>query len=239
MLLIGGLFGSVAAGFRDVIGLYMATYFWGFTTSQLVLLVYASGVSILLAFAIARPITERFDKKKSMVGLATFVVFLGPLPVFLRLLELMPENGNPMLLSLFLGYVLIIVTAAVSMRIIFSSMIADLVDENELATGNRQEGMFMAAITFVDKATDGIGSLLAGIALDMIHFPSGAEPGTIPPDKIFNLGLVVGPGLMVLSILSLIFFSRYRLTRERHREILTALEHRRGESFSRHLAAHR
>lgn len=114
-------------------------------------------------------------------------------------------------------------------------MIADIVDENELATGQRQEGMFVAAVTFVDKATDGIGGLLAGIALDLIHFPRGAAPGTVPPDTLFNLGLVVGPGLMVLYSLSLIFFSRYRLTRERHQEIFTALEHRRGESFSRHL----
>ncbi len=223
MLLMGSLFAAVAGGFNDVVGLYMGTYFWELTTSQLAILVYAFGLSTLLAFALARPLTERFDKKSSALGLAAFAIFFGPLPIFLRLLGLMPENGTPRLLWVLFVHALIIVAVVVTMGIIFASMIADVADENELVTGKRQEGMFVSAIAFVNKATSGMGGFLAGVALDVIDFPQGAQPGTVPPDKVFQLGLVVGPGLVVLYLLGLLFLSQYRLTRERHRTILAHL----------------
>ena len=125
---------------------------------------------------------------------------------------------------------MLLVAAVIAIGIIVASMIADVVDESELATGKRQEGMFMAAIAFSVKATSGSGGLFAGIALDLIAFPKLAEPGTVPPEKVFQLGLAVGPGLLVLYVFTLVFLSRYRITRERHTEILAELEQRRLEA---------
>ena len=85
----------------------------------------------------------------------------------------------------------------------------------------------MSGIALANKATSGIGVFLAGMALDMIAFPTGVAPSTVPPDKVLKLGLIVGPGLTVLYILSLIFVSQYRLTRERHRTILAVLAEKR------------
>ena len=51
-----------------------------------------------------------------------------------------------------------------------------------------------------------------------------AAPGDVDPEKVFQLGLVVGPGLMLLYLVTLIFLSRYPITRSRHREILAELE---------------
>jgi Na+/melibiose symporter-like transporter len=86
--------------------------------------------------------------------------------------------------------------------------------------------MFSSAIAFSLKAASGIGSLAAGIALDLIAFPRGAATGAVPAEKITQLGMAVGPGLMVFYLLTLIFMSRYRMTRERHREILDQLAER-------------
>jgi Na+/melibiose symporter-like transporter len=226
MLVLASLFASVAGGFNDVVGLYMNTYFWGFSTAQIGLLVVGLFVSVILAFTFTRPLTERLDKKRAAVGLATFAILWGPLPIFLRLLDLMPENGDPLLLYLILGHAVLLVTAVVAIGITTASMIADTVDENELVTGKRQEGMFVSAIAFTAKATSGIGGLMAGIALDVIDFPKMAEPGTVAPDKVFKLGLAVGPGMMILFLLTLIFLSRYRITRDRHRQVLAELQRR-------------
>jgi Na+/melibiose symporter-like transporter len=227
MLIVAALFAAVAGGFSDVVGLYMNTYFWEFSTAQIAVLVYGLVFSIVLAFLLTPPITLRFDKKRSAVGLAAFAIFFGPLPIFLRLLGLMPENGTPLLLYLILGHSMILVTTVVAIGIIVASMIADVVDENELSTGLRQEGMFTSAIAFTTKATSGLGGLFAGVALDVIDFPKGAAAGAVPPDKVFNLGLAVGPGLMLLYIVTLVFLSRYGIDRERHGEILAALARRR------------
>ena len=226
-LVIGALFAAVAGGFNEVVGLYMNTYFWGFTTNQLATIVLALSLGVVLAVVLTRPLTERMDKRRVVLQLTTFAISFGPLPVFLRLLDLMPANGDPLLLYMILGHGILIVAAVIAITIAISSMIADSVDENELKTGKRQEGMFVAAISFTTKATSGIGSFFAGIALDLIAFPRQAELGTVPPEKIFALGLVVGPGLMIFYVLMLFFLSRYRMTREHHREILAELERRR------------
>ena len=227
-VLIGAaLFAAVAGGFQDVVGLYMNTYFWGFTTDQLTVLLLPLVLATVVSVATIRKITEKFDKKSTALGLATFGVFFGPLPIFLRLLGWMPENGHPALLPLIGAHALVIVAAVVSIGMLASSMIADTVDESELRTGKRQEGLFASAIAFTTKATSGIGSLAAGIALDLIDFPRDIQGASeIPPEKIEMLGLAVGPGMLVLYLFTLIILSRYKITRARHREIVAELEAR-------------
>jgi Na+/melibiose symporter-like transporter len=162
------------------------------------------------------------------MGLAGFSILFGPLLIYLRLLDLMPENGNPVLFYIIAVHVIILVSAGVAIGISTSSMIADVVDENELVTGKRQEGMFFSAIAFTAKATSGIGGFVAGVALDIIDFPTMADPATVAPDKVFKLGLAVGPGLMLLFLVTLIFLSRYQITRDRHAETLAELARRSG-----------
>jgi len=226
MLVLGALFAAVAAGFNDVIGLYMNTYFWGFSTAQIAVLVYALAIAVILAFVLARPLTHRFEKKRTVLGLAAFGMLLGPLPVFLRFVGLMPQNGEPLLLAVMFVHALCMVTIVVTIGITVASMIADIVDEHELETGRRQEGMFVAAIAFVGKSTSGLGGFLAGVGLDAVGFPRGAAVGDVPAHKLFDLGLVVAPILVVLYLLSLVCLSRYRITRQQHLSTLAALARR-------------
>jgi Na+/melibiose symporter-like transporter len=230
MLVGAAVLSSVAGGFSDVVGLYMNTYFWEFSTDQIALILPGMALSVLLAFATTRPLTERLGKKAAVLGVATFAILFGPLPIFLRLLGAMPPNGHPALLPLIMAHTVILVAAVVAIGITVASMLADVVDENELETGRRQEGLISAAIAFAAKATSGVGGLMAGIALDLIAFPRGADAGAVAPGKLAALGLVVGPGLMVLYLATLIFLARYEITRGRHEETLAALGRRRSES---------
>jgi Na+/melibiose symporter-like transporter len=192
-------------------------------------LVYGLVPGVILSFLVARPLSERFDKKRASLGLAVFAIFFGPLPIFLRLLGWMPDNGDRLLLPLILCHGVIAVACVVSIGITVSSMLADVADEGELRTGKRQEGMFNATISLAMKATSGLGGLFAGITLDLIDFPRGAEPGSIAPEKVAALGLAVGPGLLALYFVTLSFLARYPITRARHREILDALDRQRRE----------
>ena len=230
MLVIGSVFAAGGRGFHDVVWLYMNTYFWGFSTNQIGLLTFGLFLSAIIAFFLTRPLTERFDKRQVILGLATFAILFAPLLIFMRLLGLLPENGDASLLPLIAGHVILLVTAVVAVDILIPSMIADTVDENEIVTGKRQEGIFFSAITFSAKASSGVGGFLAGVMLDLIQFPTMAVPGTVAASKIFTLGLAVGPGLMALFLCMLAFFSRYQITRARHREILTELDRRRKDT---------
>jgi Na+/melibiose symporter-like transporter len=232
MLVFAGLFSAVAGGYMDVVGLYMSTYFWGFDAQEIAFLGLAAVPAFLLAVGLARPISERFDKRKTALGVATFAVLFGSLPVFLRLADLMPPNGHPLLLYLIFGHNLLILLAVIIIGIVIASMIADTIDVGELRTGKRQEGMYSSAIAFTVKAVSGVGGFLAGVALDLVDFPTNAMEGAAPDvteEKIFALGAAVAPVLVVLYLCALIFLSRYRITREHHAETLSELERRRLE----------
>ena len=232
MLVIGSLFASVAGGFHEVVGLYMGTYFWGLRSEQIATMALFLVVALLAGVGLARPVSQRFEKRRSAIGLTTGAIFFGPLPVFLRLVGLMPPNGHPTLLPLLVIHSVVLVTAVIIIGIVLASMIADVIDENELVTGKRQEGMFSSAIAFTAKATSGVGGFLAGMMLDVIAFPIHAAPGDVPSDKLFLLGLAVGPCMFVLYLLTLIFLRRYRITRARHAEIIEEIERRAPKSTS-------
>ncbi len=130
-VVLGLLFASAAGGFNDVVGLYMNTFFWQFTSEEIAGFVGAIFVCVLLAAVLARPISQRYDKKQAALALTTFAVSFGPLPVFLRLFGLMPQNRDPLLFWLMFGHAGIIVGVIIAISIIVASMITDAVDQNE------------------------------------------------------------------------------------------------------------
>ncbi len=228
-LVVASLFASVGGAFTDVFGLYLNTYFWEFTSEQLAAFVPGIVVGVAVGVLCARPISVSFDKRSAALFLATASVVIGPLPIFLRLAHLMPTNGSPQLLAALVVHAAFMVTCAVAVGILIGSMISDTIDQNELATGKRQEGVFSSAIAFSAKAASGVGTLLAGAALDLIAFPRpnpGAPPPQIVPDQATALGWIVGPGLLGLWVCALFFLSRYRLTRAEHTRVLAELERR-------------
>ena len=225
-LVVASLFASVGGAFTDVFGLYLNTYFWEFTSEQLAAFVPGIVVGVGLGVLSAGPISVRFDKRSAALCLATASVAVGPLPIFLRLARLTPPNGSPLLLAALVVHLAFMVTCGVAIGILIASMISDTIDQNELATGKRQEGIFSSAIAFSAKAATGVGTLFAGVALDLIAFPRpvpGAPPPAIAPEQATVLGWIVGPGLLGLWVCTLFFLSRYRLTRAEHARVLVAL----------------
>jgi Na+/melibiose symporter-like transporter len=102
-------------------------------------------------------------------------------------------------------------------------MFADISDELELATGERQEGIVYSARAFAGKAAAALGTVMGGFALDFIAFPKNAMPGTVDANVIFNLGLFQGPVTSIFTLGGLALYLRYTLNRVRHEEIVTQL----------------
>ena len=99
------------------------------------------------------------------------------------------------------------------------SAIGDVVDEHELTTGKRQEAVFYAVRTFFAKLSNGLGHLLAGIAIDIIGFPPKAVVGEVDAQVIFELGIFEGI-IAVLPILGAIYFyGKYEIDKKRHAQI--------------------
>ena len=95
------------------------------------------------------------------------------------------------------------------------SALADVADEHELNTGTRQEAMFYAARTFFVKLSSALGHLIAGVALDVIAFPTGAKPGQVAQEVLTSLGLVEGPFAAVPAMVGIFFYARFQIGKAR------------------------
>jgi len=225
-LFLAGLFAAIAAGVGTNFNTYINTHFWEFKPEQVRWIVMSLFVSAALAANLSPRVTRRFDKKASALGIYAVSIVFGAAPVVLRLVGWFPENHTPWLFPVMLIHQILEVTLIIMFGIIQSSMLADVVEENEMKTGRREEGLFFAARTFAAKATSGIGALFAGVALDLIHFPRSAAPGSVSHDVIFNLGLIYGPSLMIFYFLALWCMTHYRIGRRDHGDRVQSLADR-------------
>ena len=217
------VFNSTAIGLGFSINLYIQTFFWEFRSDQIALFTFASLTAALLAFASAARVSQRFGKKPSAMGLIFVSMLLTCLPIVLRLMGAFPENGSPALFPLVFGLSIISVGLGITGNILLTSMIADVVEDSELRTGRRSEGLFFAANAFVAKAVTGIGIFVSSILLTGIGFPDGARPGEVAPEVVRNLGLVVAPTLAILYGTAVAILIGYRITRASHLESLRRL----------------
>ena len=98
-------------------------------------------------------------------------------------------------------------------------MLADIVDEQELRSGQRQEGMVFSAIAFSGKATSALGTMIGGFALSAIGFPPNVDAAGVPPDVVFRMGVLMGPILGVCHVVPIVIYSFYRLDKKRLAEV--------------------
>lgn len=223
------LLSAVINGTTMNVGIYMLTYFWGLTTEDLRWFVL-SAIGALLAFPLVAGVQRRWDKKQILLACAIVSLIDGVILVALRLLGVLPPNGDPMLLVILIAATGFAAGIAVIRGIIGASIVADLLDAHELRTGYRQEAMFSAALSFSGQAMSGVGTLVGGLILTLIDFPRQAEPATVPAEIVMRLGVVVGLLIPLLYVLPIGLITRYRLTRARHAEIRAALAARRGDA---------
>ena len=225
-LFSGVLIVFAMVGVDNALNLHMNTYFWELQGGGNLLFFAATPVGALLGTAIASTLTRWFDKKPSVIIGTLCWALCQVIPVVLRLLGWFPENGTAELLYSLIAIKFIQGLGVVQALIAFNSMVADVVDEHELITGMRQEGIFFSSVSFSNKMTSGIGTVAAGFALAFIDWPTGADVQTasdIGAETIAWLGLIYGPIVSGFALVSAYCYSKYGLNRQRHTEIAEEL----------------
>ncbi len=105
------------------------------------------------------------------------------------------------------------------------AMLPDVIDDEELRTGERQEGMFISLMVFLQKVGVAIAIFLSGWMLDWA--------GQVGPDArllIIRLLASAVPSLLIFGGLYCVY--RYPLTRKAHHRIRLQLERNRKHSQS-------
>ena len=106
-----------------------------------------------------------------------------------------------------------------------TSMVADIVSADELATCRRREGLYCSVLSWVDKVGSSAGGLLSGFLLVWtgfnVKFQGHQSPATLQAIKWLYAALPCLGGLVTI-----LFARRYTLTEAKAYEIKRALERR-------------
>jgi GPH family glycoside/pentoside/hexuronide:cation symporter len=133
------------------------------------------------------------------------------------------------------GVVLVLLVASVGglaaggCDVIFPSLQADVIDWDELQSGERKEGAYFATWSFAAKTSGALASTIVGVALGAMGF----VPNVVQSDGVL-LGMRALAGLVPagLWVLGILIFLRFDLSAAEHGRILDAL----GRSAARNPA---
>ena len=114
--------------------------------------------------------------------------------------------------------------AAGCLDVLFPSIQADVIDWDELRTGERKEGIYFATWNFAAKTAIGLSGMIVGFVLEA----SGFEPNVEQTDMArWAIRALMSALPFVCYTAGLLAFLPFGLTRRKHEEIRAAL-HARG-----------
>jgi len=222
-ILMAALFGTMILGVTAGLKIYFDTYLWGLASEQIALFQLASLAAALLSVFVARGLSKPLGKRNAAIVLLAATVTASCAPILLRIAGAFPENDSAWLVPLLMVEQLLSAMTGIGCMILFSSMLTDVVDDNELRTGRRSEGLLTAAHSFVQKSVSGAGALLAGLLLTWVSFPKDASPEAVDPAIVHQLALVYLALAVCMSAAAMATLARYRITRASHAATLRAL----------------
>lgn len=227
-LFAGTMIIFVMVGVDGALNLYMFEYFWELSSSQKLTILLSYPVGIMFGTFIAPVWHKYFNKRSGVIFGCVYWALCQIVPVLLRFLDLFPDNGTETLVGSLVFVKFTQGIAAAQFLVSFNSMVADIADEHELATGKRQEGIFFAAVSFANKTTTGLGSFIGGVGLDLISWPTQVQSAVdISPEKLGQLGLLYGPLLGGFAVVSVLCVLQNKSSREGHELVVKKLAERR------------
>ncbi len=225
VLFIANLLLNIEVGVNQALSLHVMTFFWRLSAAQIQAILVPGVLGLLLGAPLAGPLGRRIEKRTMVIIGMTGLVTCHALPPALKLLGLLPLNGNA-LVGFLMGVMFINGVALALTAISFLSIIPDAADEHEHLFGARREGLYFAGSAFANKAATGAGILIAGVILQLINFPSNlAERGAtaLPERTVEWLGIAGGPGAALLSIAGIAVVLFYRINKVSHARIIADL----------------
>ncbi len=206
------------------IGFHVSTYTYNLTGPQIGIIGLTILVFSILSQAFWVHLSRRLEKKTALtIGMFFGIGGFAGLPLMFVGLEWLPLN-HPMTVPLMMGFSVISGIGNGAFMSLPFSMVADVVDQSEIKTRQRQEGLFFGMYNFAYKAGISISVLIGGVLLDLIGFDSTLTEQSVT--TTYNLAMV--PTWLLIALSPVIYWlaSKYELNRKMHNEILDTLDER-------------
>ena len=225
-----GVLKYTAIGLYAATTLYFGTYVFKLQAGQLALLTFDSLVAATIAAPLAPKFSALLGKRNTSMLMAIGGILLGLSPLILTYFDAFFRPGDPMLVpTLFVIGAVYGAMIAISL-INTSSMLADVVEDHAVRTGQHTAGVFFAASSFMQQCSAGLGILMAGIVLELSRFPTkiAVSEVTSAMEKSLLLHYIpVSAGLWITGALCLLF---YPITEASHRANVARLRAREAQA---------
>ncbi len=221
---LAGMFIAIAMGARNGLEIYIGLFFWGLKQSQLALLTSVGVVGSLLGVLLAAPVAKHLGKKYGAIAMFTTALALGLAPIAARLLGLMPPNGSEVLIAILVVETFLNAAMAVGTGVLLASMTSDVIEDAEVKTGRRSEGLLLSADNLFKKIVSGMGIFISGAILKAVAFPVGVKRGQVDPEIVRNLGLAFLPTVGILFGLAIVCLFAFNIDNAKHEENLAKLK---------------
>jgi glycoside/pentoside/hexuronide:cation symporter, GPH family len=190
---------------------YFATYYLGVPDQANYFVLVAEGAAIAF-IPLWVWVARRLDKRRAFIlGALSWIV------VLLALFGLQPDQVA-------LAYVLAALAGSgiATAYVIPWSMVPDIIEYDQVSTGQRREGSYYAFASFFQKLATGAAIWAMGQALAFTGYITptrGAPLPQQPPEVVMAIRFFMGPVPVILLVLSILFAWRYPITRQRHRAL--------------------
>ena len=136
-LVISYVVGSIPAAIAGSLALYVNTFYWELTPSQIPAVMLAGSLATLVGYAIAPIAGRRVDKRQLMMAGAFLWAMATLTPIAVRFLGAFPPIGTPWSVAFLMCCAMVGGAGLAQLVVAGSSMLADVADVHALAEGQR------------------------------------------------------------------------------------------------------
>lgn len=225
VLFLAGCIYAMLIGIDTGAGTYFNAYLWQWQPNQIASFPIGQALTVIF-FAFLGPFLAIGRSKKNVaVGIFLCTILLGPLPIALRLLEpvlglsLFPANGTDALWWVLLLHTCLY-SALGSLGLIFvGSMAMEIVEEVEISTGRREEGLLGTVNSFVHKLVGAGGVFIAGAIVSWSGFDDPATTAEmLNGEVIYRFASVHVVLSFLLPLFSTALILMFDIDRDGHQE---------------------
>ncbi len=204
---------SVGGGVNASVSVYALIYWLGFSQGEVGILIpaYLGAATLALPFWVRY--SARIGKDRALKQLCIYEAV-----VLSAIYFLVPSKPLVYVFLIFAGF-------GVAGFVVAASLLADVLDHDELTTGEQRGGAFFGFWTFATKFASGVGPPLVGAVLWM----AGYVPNQPQSERVLEiLRWLYGPVSALFFVGAALIFQRFPLTREAHQEIQAEVHRRRA-----------
>lgn len=226
ILFFYGLVTGIAGGLLAALYLYNTAYFFGFSGSQIAMTGMFVLISPLISMSIIPPLGKLFGKRQIAILAITCFIVLTPVPYVMFLYGAWPAMGSWASLYAYSAFIVIEVVCLIVNGAMLDSMMADVVEDSEVDTNRRSEGLFYATRGFASKAMSAGGIFFAGFIVSFVGMEAFETAADMTRDARITLVSTFLPLYCGLHISGIVLLQFYKIQKDTHEQNLSILEDR-------------